>query len=36
LTYRDIGQSLGPAFRIGKEVKDVEDDWDRQRAKWKD
>jgi flavin reductase (DIM6/NTAB) family NADH-FMN oxidoreductase RutF len=36
LTYHDIGQSLGPAFRIGKELKDVEDDWDRQRAKWKD
>jgi flavin reductase (DIM6/NTAB) family NADH-FMN oxidoreductase RutF len=36
LTYRDIGRSLGPAFRIGKEIKHVEDDWDRQRAKWKD
>jgi flavin reductase (DIM6/NTAB) family NADH-FMN oxidoreductase RutF len=33
LTYRDIGQSLGPAFRIGKEIKNVEDDWERQRAK---
>jgi hypothetical protein len=27
---------LGPAFRIGKEIKHVEDDWDRQRAKWRD
>jgi len=33
LTYHDIGKSLGPAFRIGKEIKSVEDDWERQRAK---
>jgi len=33
LTYYDLGQSLGPAFRIGKEIKNVEDDWERQRAK---
>jgi flavin reductase (DIM6/NTAB) family NADH-FMN oxidoreductase RutF len=36
LTYHTIGEPLGPAFRIGKEIKHVEDDWDRQRAKWRD
>jgi flavin reductase (DIM6/NTAB) family NADH-FMN oxidoreductase RutF len=36
LTYYGLGEPLGPAFRIGKEIKHVEDDWDRQRAKWKD
>jgi flavin reductase (DIM6/NTAB) family NADH-FMN oxidoreductase RutF len=36
LTYYGLGEPLGPAFCIGKEIKHVEDDWDRQRAKWKD
>ena len=36
LTYHDVGQSIGPAFRIGKEIKNVEDDWDRQRGVKKD
>ena len=33
LTYYGLGEPLGPAFRIGKEIKNVEDDWERQRAK---
>jgi flavin reductase (DIM6/NTAB) family NADH-FMN oxidoreductase RutF len=32
LTYHAIGESLGLAFRIGKEIKNVEEDWDRQRG----
>ena len=36
LTYHTVGEALGPAFRIGKEIKDVEDDWDRQRGVKKD
>jgi flavin reductase (DIM6/NTAB) family NADH-FMN oxidoreductase RutF len=32
LTYHAVGESLGPAFRIGKEIKDVEYDRDRQRG----
>ncbi len=32
-TYNKVGEFLGPAFRIGKEIKDVKDDWERQLAK---
>jgi len=32
-TYNKIGEFLGPAFRIGKEIKDIKDDWERQLAK---
>ncbi len=32
-TYNKVGELLGPAFRIGKEIKDVKDDWERQLAK---
>jgi flavin reductase (DIM6/NTAB) family NADH-FMN oxidoreductase RutF len=33
LTYNAVGEFLGPAFRIGKKIKDVKDDWERQMAK---
>jgi flavin reductase (DIM6/NTAB) family NADH-FMN oxidoreductase RutF len=33
LTYHAVGKFLGSAFRIGKEIKDVKDDWERQLAK---
>jgi hypothetical protein len=33
LAYNAVGKFLGPAFRIGKEIKDVKDDWERQLAK---
>jgi hypothetical protein len=33
LTYHAIGKLLGPAFRIGKEIKDVKDSRERQLAK---
>lgn len=32
-TYNKVGEFLAPAFRIGKEIKDVKDDWERQLAK---
>jgi len=32
-TYNKVGEFLGPAFRIGKEIKDIKDDWERQLAK---
>ena len=32
-TYNKVGEYLGPAFRIGKEIKNVPDDWERQLAK---
>lgn len=32
LSYHGIGEFLGHAFRIGKEIQDVEDDWERQLA----
>ena len=32
-TYNKVGELLGPAFRIGKEIKDANDDWERQLAK---
>jgi flavin reductase (DIM6/NTAB) family NADH-FMN oxidoreductase RutF len=33
LTYHAVGKLLGPAFRIGKEIKDVKEDRERQLAK---
>jgi len=33
LTYHAVGRFLGPAFRIGKGIKDIEEDWERQLAK---
>jgi hypothetical protein len=33
LTYNAVGKFLGQSFRIGKEIKDVKDDWKRQLAK---
>ncbi len=33
LSYNAIGESLGPAFRIGKEIRNIKDDWERQLAK---
>jgi len=32
-TYNKVGEYLGQAFRIGKEIKNVADDWERQLAK---
>ncbi len=32
-TYNKVGEFLAPAFRIGKEIKGVKDDWERQLAK---
>ena len=32
-TYNKVGEFLGSAFRIGKEIKDIKDDWERQLAK---
>ena len=32
-TYNKVGEYLGKAFSIGKEIKDVKDDWERQLAK---
>jgi flavin reductase (DIM6/NTAB) family NADH-FMN oxidoreductase RutF len=32
-TYNRVGEFLAPAFRIGKEIKEVKDDWGRQLAK---
>jgi len=32
-TYNKVGEFLGTAFRIGKEIKDIKDDWERQLAK---
>ncbi len=31
--YNAVGEFLGQAFRIGKEIKDVKNDWERQLAK---
>ena len=33
LAYHAVGEFLGPAFRIGKEIKNIEDDRERQLAK---
>jgi flavin reductase (DIM6/NTAB) family NADH-FMN oxidoreductase RutF len=33
LSYHAVGKLLGPAFRIGKEIKDVKDNRERQLAK---
>jgi len=32
-TYNKVGEYLGPAFRIGKDIKNVSYDWERQLAK---
>lgn len=32
-TYNKVGEYLGKAFSIGKEIRDVKDDWERQLAK---
>ena len=32
-TYNKVGDFLGPSFRIGKDIKNVDDDWERQLAK---
>jgi flavin reductase (DIM6/NTAB) family NADH-FMN oxidoreductase RutF len=32
-TYNTVGEFIGKAFSIGKEIKDIKDDWERQLAK---
>ncbi len=32
-TYNKLGEALGKAFSIGKEIRNVKDDWERQLAK---
>lgn len=32
-TYNKLGEVIGKAFSIGKEIRDVKDDWERQLAK---
>lgn len=33
VSYNKVGEFIGPAFRIGREIKNIKDDWERQLAK---